>query len=321
MAPSLETSSKGCLPLPQTSPVKVLTGTIQRYQKERHLVDPFVETPSENSSGPATGSFRSPGWLTGVAEQAIEGLASTSAAFLISSSPVQSTHSLPTFIPIPITPTRKRNHDLLKTEPESAKEKLYQDALRGAYDRETHYKSSLAGMQSAVVLQSMSCDRLSSQLAAQEEKKKNSKKGGQLVGDGLPRLLTSDEFHHRVVEHQRAAEEEEAGREARRMEREGRTELLKSWKEAEAARLVRNEARRTAYRDQVKMWEAERDRAKLERQRPAWNKPKLGKLEAPLPRPTLNDPEASEESQQDGSHGDEEGADENDGDESDGGSE
>jgi hypothetical protein len=35
----------------------------------------------------------------------------------------------------------------------------------------------------------------------------------------------------------------------------------------------------------------------LERQRPAWNKPKLGKLEVPLPRPMLNDPEASEEQQ------------------------
>ncbi|KAG2370204.1 hypothetical protein BDR07DRAFT_1386763, partial [Suillus spraguei] len=79
-----------------------------------------------------------------------------------------------------------------------------------------------------------------------------------------------------------------------------------------AARLVRNEARRTAYRDQVKLWEAERDQASLERRRPAWNKPKLGKLEAPLPRPMLNDPEASEEGRSD-----EEDADENDSDKSD----
>ncbi|KAG1877152.1 hypothetical protein C8R48DRAFT_591462 [Suillus tomentosus] len=182
-----------------------------------------------------------------------------SAAFLVSSSPVQSTHSLPTFISTPITPTHKRKHDLLETEPESAKEQLYQDALRSAYDRKTHYKSTLVGMQSTIVLQSMFCDWLSSQFAAQDEKKKKTKKGGQLVGDGLPRLLTSDKFHHRVVEHQRVAEEEEVAHEARRIEREGRTELLKSWKEAEAVRLVRNEACRTAYRDQVKLWEAERD--------------------------------------------------------------
>ncbi|KAG1728242.1 hypothetical protein EDD22DRAFT_961088 [Suillus occidentalis] len=258
MAPSLETSSKGCLPLPQTSPIKVLTSTIKRYQES-------VETPSENGPGPATSPFHSPGLLMGVAEQVVEGLASMSAAFLISSSP---------------------------TKPESAKEQLYQDALHTAYDCEIRYKSSLVSMQSTIVLQSMFCDWLSSQLAAQEEKKQNSKRGGQLIGDGLPRLLTGDEFYHRVVEHQRAAKEEEAGREARQMEREGRAELLKTWKEAEAAWL-------------------------LERRRPAWNKPKLGKLETLLPRPTLNDPEASEEGQQDSS--DEEDADENDGDESDGG--
>ncbi|KAG2359336.1 hypothetical protein BDR07DRAFT_1415334, partial [Suillus spraguei] len=67
--------------------------------------------------------------------------------------------------------------------------------------------------------------------------------------------------------------------------------------------LVRNEACRTAYRDQVKLWEAERDQVKLERWRLAWNKPKLGKLEAPLPRPMLNDPEASKEGHSDKSDG------------------
>ncbi|KAG2353622.1 hypothetical protein BDR07DRAFT_1396235 [Suillus spraguei] len=81
---------------------------------------------------------------------------------------------------------------------------------------------------------------------------------------------------------------------------------------SDPARLMRNEARRTAYRDQVRLWEAERDQAKLERRRLAWNKPKLGKLEALLPRPMLNFPEASEEGRSD-----EEDADEKDGDESD----
>lgn len=98
MAPSLETSSKGHLPLLQTSPVKALTTTIQQYLKEHN----------KKSSGPVTGSsLCSPGWIMDAAEQAVEGLASTSAAFLISSSPVQSTHSLPTFISTPITPTHK----------------------------------------------------------------------------------------------------------------------------------------------------------------------------------------------------------------------
>ncbi|KAG2116479.1 uncharacterized protein F5147DRAFT_768849 [Suillus discolor] len=181
MAPSLEISSKGHLPLPQTSPVKALASTIQQYLKEHN----------ENSSGPATGSLHSPGWMMDAAEQAIEGLS-------------------PAFVSTPITPTHKQKHNLLETEPESAKEQLYWDALCSTYDCKTHYKSALVGMQSTIILQSMFCDWLSSQLAAQDKKKKKTKKGGQLVGDELPRLLMSDEFHHHVVEHQRVAEEEEA---------------------------------------------------------------------------------------------------------------
>lgn len=106
-------------------------------------------------------------------------------------------------------------HDLLETKPESAKEQLYQDALHSTYNHETHYESALVGMQSTIILQSMFCDRLSSQLAAQDEKKKKTKKDGQLIGDGLSRLLMSNEFHHHVVEHQRVAEEEEVACKAR----------------------------------------------------------------------------------------------------------
>ena len=208
MAPSLEMSSKGSLPLPLASPVKVLTNAIRQYQMEHTHMPPLPPPPPPLSLTP-------PDWLTNAqaAEQAVNELVSTSARFLVSSSPVQSTHSLPAFIPTPITPTCKQKHELLEREPESAKEKLYQEALHNAYECETYYKSSLAGMQSTVVLQSMFCDRLSSQLAAQEEKK-NSRKSGQLIDNGLPRLLTGDEFHSHVVEHQRAAEEEEAGHEA-----------------------------------------------------------------------------------------------------------
>jgi hypothetical protein len=75
--------------------------------------------------------------------------------------------------------------------------------------------NAVVGMQSTVVLQSMFCDHLSGQLAAQEEKKKKKKKG-QLNGDGMPRLLTSDEFYHRVVEHQNASDAAKAARDDRR---------------------------------------------------------------------------------------------------------
>ncbi|KAF8834255.1 hypothetical protein BDN67DRAFT_868323, partial [Paxillus ammoniavirescens] len=91
-------------------------------------------------------------------------------------------------------------------------EEAYQTALQESYTRESQYKSALLGMQSTVMLQSMYCDGLSEQLAAQEEKRKQAKKG-QLNGDGLPRLLTSDKFHKCVVEHHKANEDEAITRE------------------------------------------------------------------------------------------------------------
>ncbi|KAG1849460.1 hypothetical protein DFJ58DRAFT_662402, partial [Suillus subalutaceus] len=82
-----------------------------------------------------------------------------------------------------------------------------QDALRDAYKREAGYKGALYEMQSTVVLQGMFSDRMSSQLAVQKEKRKG-KKQEQLVGDGLRRLLTGDEFYNSVVEHHEAADAE-----------------------------------------------------------------------------------------------------------------
>ncbi|KAG1884074.1 hypothetical protein F4604DRAFT_1575094, partial [Suillus subluteus] len=57
----------------------------------------------------------------------------------------------------------------------------------------------------------------------------------------------------------------------------------------------RNEERRATYKEEVRLWEEERDCAKLEKRRPRWTKPKQGKLESPLPKPTLDDVEEDDE--------------------------
>ena len=127
-------------------------------------------------------------WTQGndsTAKDAVEALASTSASFLLNNTPLTSTNHLPTYTPIPITPTRKHHHSLLDEEPQTSKECAYQDALHAAYSHEEEYKHTLHGMQSTVVLQLMYCHQLSEQLAPQDEAKKARKKG-QLVGDGLP---------------------------------------------------------------------------------------------------------------------------------------
>ena len=84
------------------------------------------------------------------------------------------------------------------------------------------------------------------------------------------------------------------------------------WKEAETAQLERNQVRRQTYKDELALWEAERDLAKVERCRTRWAQPKLGKLESPLPKPVI------ESAQELGAEGDDNGI--NDGLESDDGS-
>jgi len=136
----------------------------------------------------------------------------------------------------------------------------------------------------------MFCDRLSSQLAAQEEKQRNAKKKkGKLFGDGLPRLLTGDDFFDRVVDFENTAAEEEIAREDRRKKRDERAEVMTAWKRAEALRLERNKTRRQTFKDDLGAWEVERDLAKLEKRRTRWNQPKLGKLEPRSPKPTFED--------------------------------
>jgi len=298
MAPSFEMSSVGQLPLPQASPVHAISAAIRQYQFEHTATgtpsaSQFCES-STSDIATVTALAITPGvasqpiaWRMAAGEAA-EALASMSTLFLVRETPLTSANRLPQFIPSPLTPTHRQKHQLLDVDPKNETKRTYQDALRQSYTREDQSKAELIRVQSSVVLQAMFCERLSSQLAAQEEKQKSAhKKKGKLVGDGLPRLLTGDEFHGRVVEHEKVVVEEDKAREERRKQRDERVEVMGPWKEAETARLERNRVQRQTYKDELALWEAERDLAKVERRRTRWAQPKLGKLESPLPKPVV----------------------------------
>ncbi|KAF9233925.1 hypothetical protein BU15DRAFT_90164 [Melanogaster broomeanus] len=139
----------------------------------------------------------------------------------------------------------------------------------------------------------MFCERLSSQLAAQEEKQKKRKKG-QLNGDRLPRLLTGDAFYSLVVEHEEmSANEEEACKACKKL-RDKRAGLMEAWRDADKKRLERNSSRREAYHHELALWTEECVRAKVEKRRPGWARPKLGKLESPIPKPVVDSADGDE---------------------------
>ncbi|PPQ90142.1 hypothetical protein CVT25_012488 [Psilocybe cyanescens] len=75
----------------------------------------------------------------------------------------------------------------------------------------------------------------SQQLAAKEEKK-SKKKAGKLIGDGLPRLLTGDQFYELAKKKEREICDEERLKEDRRGAKERYREALALWKVADEQR-------------------------------------------------------------------------------------
>ncbi|KAJ7174173.1 hypothetical protein C8R43DRAFT_873500 [Mycena crocata] len=216
---------------------------------------------------------------------AINSLRTTSASFLVSSSPVLSSSTPPRLPPIVISPDKPINTALLSAVPTTALEHELQAALREQQEKNRIQKSQLVSMQSALVLNGAYCDLVRGQLAAQEEKK-NRKKKGRLVGDGLPRLLSARAFVRRVEEFEKNATEKAAALEQRKATRMEKADVMKEWKAVDDERKERNKEIKRDWQEQVKEWEVERDLAREEHRRPGWKKPVLKHLLfPPLPKP------------------------------------
>ena len=183
-------------------------------------------------------------------------------------------------------------------------------ALREAEVREAHFKGVIAGLQGTALLQGHYCDTLQSQLTAQEEKSKGKKKG-KLVGDGLPRLLTDQDFIMWVQNHEDAQEQQAVALETRKANREVRAEAMKEWKKADAERKERNDEIKARFKEELRQWDTERDRAKRAKQKPGWKKPTRGKLPPLIPKPAKVVPEPDDDGEPDESS-DDDGDDDND---------
>ncbi|KIJ59142.1 hypothetical protein HYDPIDRAFT_101249 [Hydnomerulius pinastri MD-312] len=90
--------------------------------------------------------------------------------------------------------------NLADVEATTRKEVLLVAALREAEERCAMYKKRVITLQAQAVLNEVYCNKLWFQLAFKEEKLANPDAPGKLVEDGLPRLLSGDEFYERVVE-------------------------------------------------------------------------------------------------------------------------
>lgn len=112
-----------------------------------------------------------------------------------------------------------------------------QEALVVKVTQNKALKGQILQVQAALVLQHLYCGRVHRQLNAKEVKAvKKGKKGGRIHGEGLPRLLTSDEFYKLVEDHELAEEEAQQAKEARKVLQEQYDMEVLQWEKDEEER-------------------------------------------------------------------------------------
>jgi hypothetical protein len=122
MAPSVESSSCGVLPVEQLSPVKVMSNMIVDYLDHQKL-----HTSDGSDPDPATASVPAtplPAATPFFTHSAVDSLSGTSVSFFMSTSPLRSTAMPPAFKPMTISPQRCISHyaDLLERPAMNARE-------------------------------------------------------------------------------------------------------------------------------------------------------------------------------------------------------
>jgi hypothetical protein len=156
MALSLESSSRTSLPIPQSSPLKVMSGTIVDYTDYQKLQAVNSDGNEQLPSSSATLYFV---WTV------VNSLSTTSGLFLTSSSCLKSTTVPPAYKPLTISPikTTSRYAELLDRPVQSAREQELVGALWESEDCDNRRKQVMVRMQAGVVLAGMYTSRAQTQ--------------------------------------------------------------------------------------------------------------------------------------------------------------
>ncbi|PBK77859.1 hypothetical protein ARMSODRAFT_839605, partial [Armillaria solidipes] len=128
------------------------------------------------------------------------------------------------------------------------------------------------------------CKKVQHQLAQKEMRKSH-----RLRGDGMPQLLTGNEFYKQVVEHEANQDQEQTEKESHHAEKESRANAyviaMGEWTKADEEHQEHNRQKKENWRKALMEWEVERDLAKAEHHRCQWNKPKQPRMERAAPKP------------------------------------
>ncbi|KIK77913.1 hypothetical protein PAXRUDRAFT_17185 [Paxillus rubicundulus Ve08.2h10] len=210
-------------------------------------------------------------------------LSRTQLADLVSNQPLTSTFEMPSLAIRPIETSEPSN--MLDVDPSTTNEVLLLAALREAEEQCTMYKKCVIALQAQAVLNEAYCNKLRYQLAFKEEKLANPDVPGKLVEDGLPWLLSGDEFYDRVVKFTQWQKEKAQEKEVRKERRKATKTALDKWKKAEIVRKAENMARQEQFHTVKATWAVERQWEKVAKEKFTQPAAKLGDLLKPQPKP------------------------------------
>ncbi|KAN0134144.1 hypothetical protein V8E53_008033 [Lactarius tabidus] len=255
MAPSLMTSTTSLLPLGLASPVREVVDLISCHntRKRKHQ----ESTGLEEQEGPMSVATAGPPAPYTPVQHGLASLATTSASFLVSDSPIPSGSKLPPLFTSIITPLTQRDMKLLEIEPKTTHEVQLRAVLQVSNDVITLQKQVMAGMQAQTVLQSMYLEGVQGQLQAQEEKKLKKRKTGKINMDGRAKILTQDDIIDGVKEWQDCQDKAVEEAASKKKAREQYSMAMDTWKSQELSRKERNAQLKGGWEDEVKRWNAE----------------------------------------------------------------
>jgi hypothetical protein len=262
---AVETSTQGSLPIRQPSPIQTFVNSALQQQISSDRGD-RMSTDED------------------AIEKVREALASTSFGFLLDSAPVPIEHEdIPRMTYPHIKPLSADTRALLTYTPQTEQESRLVRALREFAERDSQHSKAAQSASTVAVLQGLYCARLKSQLFSSEQSKE--KDSRRLMANGLPAVLTSDEFLAQVAHRDQLRDTEVQLKEARKEALAEQKEALARWKKEEQERKDQNNADRQRYNHELAQWKAKNSRAKCQGREPGLPKPVKPPRRPPIPRP------------------------------------
>lgn len=246
LAPSTETSCEAHVPVPPEDPAINVLATM--FRKLAKLND-TEEVPDVISDGPIAGPSMT---KHNVINEAVEGLSQTKLAHLISTTLTTSHDTMPTTITQTIF--HPKPSPLLAIEPKTETEILLLAALQEYQKTNEDLTNRNIALQAGNLLNEVYCGNAKGALQFREEKK--GKKGQRTLLEGLPCLLTGDNFYEQRVNLEKGRRADEREKESRKDAKEAWKVAKEEWQRAENKRKACKEREAAKYEKALAAWKA-----------------------------------------------------------------